>query len=91
MTPDTVLQAVLQNRASSCPHTGAPERQTRCGRVRAGSSDVSTASWWSDIFTALTSGNGSARRCGNVFSEKQEGVSCLDVSITSAHVDPSGF
>lgn len=67
----------------------APEEQTSCRRVRAGSSDVSTVSWWSDIFTTLISGKGRGRCCGNFFSENQKAISCLDINITIAHVNPS--
>lgn len=63
-----VLMAVVRN---------APEEQTRCRRVRVGSSDVSTVSWWSDIFTLLISGNVRGRCCGNFFSEKPEGHQLL--------------
>lgn len=66
----------------------APEEQTRCRRVRAGSSDVSTVSWWSDIFTTLISGKGRGRCCGNFFFENQKAISCLDINITIAHVNP---
>lgn len=54
-------------------HTQRCETHLKSRWVRAGWSDVSTVSWWSDIFTTLISGNGSVRCCGNFFHENPEG------------------